>query len=449
MDEVEQLVRTIFFTHGSTRKIPLDEEEQWNYDYNEDHIAQRLLYRHELREQIMRKGYTREQAEKMISECWLRGIIDEVSTDPRPCKNDRDRFIMANEEYWVEREGDFLLNYVFDDIRNSEVRKYVLDYPLHEDDVHEKRIREVYHEHNQKVLSRKTLIRGLLRKGYTWKQAKNLIEKYTAFETSEEEKKNRDEADRIFKRPEYKPLKHHKLYRIFKSTGRKKGPPGFEEEEFTYTEIPDSFEMMQREEWELEENGEVKLPWNKQETHPRNQKDSIQKNQKNLEGSRKKGRKTLTKKELKQKIIAECNATEEEAEKAIHAAEATFKIRAVTPALQEIWNLEPYEGVEYYWSGTTLEYPPFTLQDRIFNPIKRILTEAEKEGKKWLTRGELVEKAYEYFKEHKFGYRATPRTITKEFVEDLIEDAEELLLITSKQHNGKVLYQLNHQIASL
>ncbi|MHA1261708.1 MAG: hypothetical protein ACTSSA_06350 [Candidatus Freyarchaeota archaeon] len=108
MDEVEQLVRTIFFTHGSTRKIPLDEEEQWNYDYNEDHIAQRLLYRHELREQIMRKGYTREQAEKMISECWLRGIIDEVSTDPRPCKNDRDRFIMANEEYWVEREGDFL-----------------------------------------------------------------------------------------------------------------------------------------------------------------------------------------------------------------------------------------------------------------------------------------------------------------------------------------------------
>ena len=226
MDEVEQLVRTIFFTHGSTRKIPLDEEEQWNYDYNEDHIAQRLLYRHELREQIMRKGYTREQAEKMISECWLRGIIDEVSTDPRPCKNDRDRFIMANEEYWVEREGDFLLNYVFDDIRNSEVRKYVLDYPLHEDDVHAKRIRDVYHEHNQKVLSRKTLIRGLLRKGYTWKQAKNLIEKYTAFETSEEEKKNRDEADRIFKRPEYKPLKHHKLYRIFKSTGRKKGPPG-------------------------------------------------------------------------------------------------------------------------------------------------------------------------------------------------------------------------------
>lgn len=56
MDEVEQLVRTIFFTHGSTRKIPLDEEEQWNYDYNEDHIAQRLLYRYDLRRTDNEKG---------------------------------------------------------------------------------------------------------------------------------------------------------------------------------------------------------------------------------------------------------------------------------------------------------------------------------------------------------------------------------------------------------
>ncbi|MEM3564923.1 MAG: hypothetical protein QXR19_16970 [Candidatus Jordarchaeaceae archaeon] len=71
----------------------------------------------------------------------------------------------------------------------------------------------------------------------------------------------------------------------------------------------------------------------------------------------KQGKKTLTKTQLKQKIIQECNTTEE-AETAIHAAELTYKIRTIN--LRKIWNMEPFKEVKYYWSGTTIGYLPFT-----------------------------------------------------------------------------------------
>ena len=70
------------------------------------------------------------------------------------------------------------------------------------------------------------------------------------------------------------------------------------------------------------------------------------------------GKRTLKRNELIRKIVKECNATEKEAEIATHGAELTFKIRAVTPALRKIWRLGPFKReVEYYWSGTTSEYP--------------------------------------------------------------------------------------------
>ncbi|MEM3564837.1 MAG: hypothetical protein QXR19_16520 [Candidatus Jordarchaeaceae archaeon] len=89
------------------------------------------------------------------------------------------------------------------------------------------------------------------------------------------------------------------------------------------------------------------------------------------------GKKTLTKSELKQEIMRECNVTEEAAETAIYGAKLTFKIRALAGVFWEMWGVEPFTGEpRYYWSGTTAWYPPFTYQDRIFTLITRALQEA-------------------------------------------------------------------------
>ncbi|MBW1935826.1 MAG: hypothetical protein ACTSRF_06640 [Candidatus Freyarchaeota archaeon] len=445
MDEVERLIRTIFLLHGETRKIPLTLEGKRIYDYNEDYIMQKLLYRYELIEHITKRGYTQEQAEKMIAECWLRGIINMVSMDPQPPKKDRDIFIMANEEYWVEEEEGLLSDYVREEIVEREIREYVLDHTLNEHDEHEEKIREVYYEHNRKVLRRETLIHGLMKRGYTLEQAEKLLEEYTTAEIPEEEKRNWDEADKIFRRPEYKPLRYHKLYVDLKLTGEKNERGMYKS---IFTEIPDSFEIMQYEEWELREYGDILLLRLDGVFIHGTRKVPFKTIKRILKDAEKQGRKTLTKRELKERIMEECGATEEEADVAIHAAEATFKIRTMDPTLRELWNLEPFKEVEYYWSGTTLWYPPLTLQDRAFNPIRRIFTQAEKDGKEWLTRRELVEKAYEIYREEYYAYSPVPRVVTRELAEDLVEDAEELLLIDSKQENGETLYRLNHQIVN-
>lgn len=167
-----------------------------------------------------------------------------------------------------------------------------------------------------------------------------------------------------------------------------------------------------------------------------------------LRQAEKQGRKTLTQSELTQKIIEECKATEEEAKITIYGARQIFKIRPLISPLRKIWNLEPFKGeVEYYWSGTTSGFPPFTLQDRVFNPIIKVLMEAEKQGIESLTREELVQRAFESFEEYRWSYRSIPlRIIEREFIERIIEDAEELLLITAQRDNDETKYRLNHQI---
>ncbi|MEX2751852.1 MAG: hypothetical protein Q6366_008170, partial [Candidatus Freyarchaeota archaeon] len=162
----------------------------------------------------------------------------------------------------------------------------------------------------------------------------------------------------------------------------------------------------------------------------------------------KRGRKTLTESELKREIMRECGVTEEEAEMAIYGADLTFKIRALVSPLWEMWSMEPFAGERrYYWSGTTAGYPPFTYQDRIFTLITRTLLEAEAEGRQALTHGELVSGVYRNYE----GYRWKPRAISMralelEFVETLIEDAEELQIIIAQRENGEIKYRLNHQI---
>lgn len=129
---------------------------------------------------------------------------------------------MANEEHWVEEEDQCLTDRVIEDFMDSEVKDYVLDFPFDLNDKDEKKLREVYAEHNRKELSREQLIKGLIERGYTEKQAEKLLEKYTTIETPEEEKKNWNEADKLFRRPEYKPLKHYENKRIVKRINKTK-----------------------------------------------------------------------------------------------------------------------------------------------------------------------------------------------------------------------------------
>ena len=73
--------------------------------------------------------------------------------------------------------------------------------------------------------------------------------------------------------------------------------------------------------------------------------------------------------------------------------------------------------------------------------------EAEKQGIESLTREELVQRAFESFEEYRWSYRSIPlRKIEREFIERIIEDAEELLLITAQRDNDETKYRLNHQI---
>ncbi len=201
---------------------------------------------------------------------------------------------------------------------------------------------------------------------------------------------------------------------------------------------------MQLEEWELKEYEDINYLRRSRNYIYGTKKVPFSAIRKILREAEKQGRRTLTQSELTQKIIEECNATEEEAKTAIHGVELTFKIKRLTPTLQKVWNLKPVKGVEYYWSGTTNGYPPFTLQDRVFNPIKRVFTEAEEMGKEVLTREELTQKAFEHYQKYKRSYRSIPlRIIEREFIEQRIDDAEKLLLITVTRENSEATVRQN------
>ncbi|MEM3564838.1 MAG: hypothetical protein QXR19_16525 [Candidatus Jordarchaeaceae archaeon] len=168
MDEVEKLVRRIFTIHGTEWKIPLEEEEEEYYDYEENYITQKLLRHHELRKHIMDEGYTWEQAEKIIDEAELRGIIDLKGIDPNiPKSKEMNKYVLANEEYWVENEYDIMSDIEIEEILHAEPKDYVEDLCFDERDEDEGKLREVYAEYNEKKLSREDLILGLMRKGYT------------------------------------------------------------------------------------------------------------------------------------------------------------------------------------------------------------------------------------------------------------------------------------------
>ena len=431
----ERMVREILLVHGKTDKIPLkkvyagkdeDGEETFLdiYDYEEDYKIRKRLCRKKLREHIMRKGYTEKQADEIILDCVVRGVIDRISVEDN---RDMEEFILANEEHWVEMEVSSLWGIV-EEYMNLEVKDYVLEDAFNWDDKDEEKIREVFHEHNTKHLTRQQLTEGLAKKGYTPQEAQKLIENYTTQERNEEEEPDwwLNTAEYIFKRPEYKPLRHHEERIIFHG-------------EYNYTTMPDCLEIMQPEEWLLSEYSNlIHLRYDRWYIHG-TQNIPFRKIREILRRNEEQQGRSTPHTELKKELMRECGASEDEAEMAIYAALRTFKIRENTTHVEE--DGQPEEP-EYYWSGTTGIYPPLTLQDRVLNPIKKVFMEAEKQGKTTLTKEELVERALQAYKEYdeKEPFSETYTTkIDTEYTQTMIEEAEELLLIKPVQGG----YQLN------
>ena len=433
MRETERMVREIFLVHGETEKFPLEEayagkDEDGEpifvdmYDYEEDYMIEKRLTHVELKKHIMKRGYTEEQAEKIILKCCVRGTIGCVIMNQ---KRENDIYALVNEEHWVEDEHSSLRHLVINIYGNSEVKDYVLKDAFNWNDTDEKKIREVFHEHNTKHLTRQQLTQGLVKRGYTPQEAQKLIEKYT---TKEEEKPPGswwpDLDERQVKKPEYKPLRHHEERIIFHS-------------EYDYTTIPDCLEIMQPEEWLLPEYADlIELRYDRWCIHG-TQNIPFRKIREILRRNEEQQGRSTPHSELKRELMRACGASEEEAEMAIYAALRTFKIREKIP------REDPRKEPEYYWSGTTGMYPPLTLQDRVFNPIKEIFGEAEKHGKTTLTREELVQKALEAYKKYeKHSLTHAKKPIDREYTETLIQEAEELLLIKPVQGG----YQLNKQV---
>jgi len=209
------------------------------------------------------------------------------------------------------------------------VKDYVVEYLFHSGDENEEKLREVYAEYNKKELTREELVEGLLRKGYTRGEIEEILKKYTTIEVPEEERKKWDEASKLFRRPEYKPLKHHKSKRIARKTNG----------DIIVEDIPNCYEIMQIEEWKLKEYEDLNYLRQSARYIYGTRKVPFRAIRKIFRDAENQGKRTLKRNELIRRIVEECNTTEEEAKIATHGAELTFKIRTVTPALRKIWRL--------------------------------------------------------------------------------------------------------------
>jgi len=314
MRETERMVREIFLVHGETEKLPLEEayagkDEDGEpifvdiYDYEENYKMRKVLTRSELKKHITEKGHTEEQAEQIIAECEERGVIRCINMGG---DRDKDEYATVNEECWVEEEEDCLRYIVCEEYMESEVRDYVLEDAFDWDDKDEEKIREVFHEHNTKILTRQQLTQGLVERGYTHQEAQKLIEKYT----TKEEKKSPGSwwphlQERQIKKPEYKPLRHHEKKKIFHN-------------KHEYTTISDCLEIMQPEEWLLPEYESLLMLREDQEYIHGTPNIPFKKIRQILRRNEEQRGRSTPHTELKKELMRECGASEDEAEMAIY-----------------------------------------------------------------------------------------------------------------------------------
>ena len=427
MDERQRIVREIFLKNGKDRKFPIREEDWKYYDYEEEEVIRKELTRGNLKNLLIDKGYTEEEAKEIIRECWLRNILTIMGIGSSPSQEEN-ICLMINEEHLVKDIVKSFEYEVYEMVKDvgEEIKDYIVDAVFDENDEDEIKLREVYAEQNKKELSKTELIQQLQEKGYTNEEAEQLIQKYT---NEEVEKTGRWNVEYLFRKPEYKPLNHHKKI---------KSKLNMQSEELIVSKISeDYYEITIKEEWQLKEYYEI-LHLRGRDTIFGTDKVPFIIIKRIFQKAWGQGKKAHTHKELKHKIMEECGVTGEEAEIAIYVAFRTFKITELNQALEKIWKMEHTNELKYFWSGTTNEYPPYTTQDRIFNPIKEIFKEAKKHGKETLTHEELVQEVLKTYrnlqKKHEFDQT---RKVNKELAETLIEDAESLLLIETKDQKGR------------
>ncbi len=427
MDERGKTVREIFLENGQEWKVPIEREDWRYYDYEEKKVIRKRHKYGKLKNLLIERGYASEEAKEIIYECELRGIIKRVALGSNSGGED-DIYQMANEEDFVEEIVHTLAYHVFymREQLGEEIKDYIIDAVFDKKDRDEIKLREVFAKQNKKELSETELIRYLKEKGYTDEEAEQLIRKYT----QKEEERKIWRVEDIFRKPEYKPLKHYsrpvaKLDVVNDAL-------------ITREKNEDFYEITEMEEWLLDEYDEILELRRDRKFIFGTDKVSFRTIKKILQEAWECGKKVLIHEELKQKIIEKCNVTEEAAEIAINMAFRTFKIRELSQTLEEIWGIEHTNELKYFWSGTTNEYPPLTIQDRVSNPLKEIFMKAKKQGKKTLTSDELIQEALKTYQKLKEERELTLiREVDREFIEALIEDAEALLRIKTKIENGE------------
>lgn len=265
-----------------------------------------------------------------------------------------------------------------------------------------------------------------MERGYTDEEAEQIIDKHT---DKKEEKTKWDVKD-IFHKTEYKLLKHYTKTTTKLDTVNGELIPRQKSEEY--------YEIILRDEWILKEYEQVQILRVFGETIYGTDKVPFRTIKKILQEEWKQGKKAIAHEELKQKIIEECGVTNEEAEIAIEVAHRTLKITKLDQALQEIWKMEHTKESKYYWSGKTNEHPPLTIQDKIFELLKKIFTEKKEQGKEKLTPEELLQEAIKVYQNPQMKHEFNQiREVNRELVETLIEDTETLLLIKTSQNGEK------------
>ncbi|MEM2136205.1 MAG: hypothetical protein QXR19_10110 [Candidatus Jordarchaeaceae archaeon] len=373
LEEVVQFIRPL-------RKIYKEYGERGKY-----------LSAEELLNILVKEGYTstREEAEKIIWGCNARRIIRFCRVGTKRYSLDQECFELITEEDLIESELEFLDEWYEDRVKNAEPRAYVLEEDEYIDpqNPHERKVREIYAEKNRKILTEEELIQELVKKGYTETEAKEMV-RSANIEGVLQDYIERRGGDRV---------------------------------EYTY-------EIMSPDEWNL---------MYYRSRPPTDTRGRVLQTEGAADGVRyldiknifrerleKTGRASMGHGQLVEEIMKRCGVDRNLAEEAVSDALLERKILPVS------WEKMPKEQEGYWWFGVSVMSPANLGDEPEFKDLREIFRGAEKEGKKVLTREELMERMVERFD-------LSP----DEFPEGFMEDAESLFKIERVVEDGKTVYR--------